>query len=305
MDLGFLNGLYYIKTESMLNEDDYNALKRLQKSFFFKYLKTRNYGYGSTYLTLDNVIKFEKKNLKESIITDMSDDFLINVFNILHDIIGIKMVYKAVKYDLELQLYSSLSSLNKESLIQFFKYGNDKLLPIELKPLFNEISKINSDDDHYVLEMIDKLTFKHYESLVLNKGKKYRPLYEYLQYQKVILNAKNFLKFRIYETDIDNFKYTMLEEKIVGIDKWEDMYQSNLTTSVERMDIYFNQRVADAFKESVELMDGSKFNEALEDYLTDKLKTLSYLDNTIGPILYYVYLKEIEALKVRGLYYDK
>lgn len=304
MDIGFLNGIYYVKTESMLNEDDFNALKRLDKTLFFKYLKTRHYGYRSKYSFLEEIIVQEMINVKEELNALTKSNVLANIIYASHDIANIKIVYKSVKYDMPIATYDRVGSLSIELLIQFFKHDNERLLPNELKPLFASIKKIESPHTQIVLQEIEKKVYDFYEESIKNK-KIYKPLYKYLKLQKVIKNLKTLLKLRTKEASIESFQQAILEEDVIGRVAWLDLFEYNHNDFMNKLFVLFDEEIVGGVQDFITTDNPKYLNEVLSNYLSEKLKVFSYDYETVGPIIYYLYLKEIEMMKVRALYYDK
>lgn len=305
MDVGFLNGIYYVKTESMLKEDDFNTLKRLGRSLFFRYLKTKDYGLNSNYETIDKIIEKELLNVIEELNNTTNNHLITDAFFIDNTLTNIKIAYKEVRENVVAKNFSTLSRVNKEALLEFFKYGNLKLLPLEHQELFKEINKIDlSHEIQNYLQAVEKVTYNYY-SRIIKQDKKYDCLNDYLEQKKVINNLLTFLKFKKRNENINELKDALLEENIIGIDTWLDIYSKNKNEVANKLFIYFNERILTAI--DIFLNEGKidELEEELTEYLTDKIKILSYNSDTLGPIIYYLHLKVEESLKVREYYYEK
>ena len=307
MELGFLNSVYYVKTESLLSDDDFNALKRLEKSLFFRYLKTKDYGYGSKYEELDEIIAQELINTQNEINKILDDTLLTDSFYILHNITNIKIVYKSIKYDTEITNFDNVSSFNKEAIFQALKYQNYKLLPENVIPLFEAINKIDSSNIQFALQEIELLTYRFYEDLINQSKykKQYRALIDYIELEKTISNLTTFLRLRKRNEKISKLEKSLFENKFITKDVWLEIYNKNDRDVINKLHIYFNEELTNAIRVFLDNNDTNKLDQAITKYQTEQIKILSYDDNTVGPIVYYLYLKQLETLKVRKLYYAK
>lgn len=305
MDVTFLNGIYHVKTESMLKEDDFNSLKRLGKSLFFRYLKTKDYGLNSNYESIDKIIEKELLNVKEELDGTTEDNLITDVFYLDNDLTNMKIVFKEISEGVKATNYNNLSRFSKPALTEFFKHGNLKLFESEHQNLFIAINKIDlSLELQDYLQALEKVTYNYYSDITKN-NKKYYPLYLYLENKKVINNLITFLKFKNRKEPIDKLLNALLVEDIIGIDVWKDLYLKYKQEVFNKLLIYFNERIILAIDEFLNKGAIDDLTYELAAYLEDKIKMLSYDDNTIAPIIYYLHLKEQEALKVREYYYAK
>lgn len=302
MDINFLNGIYYIKAESLLGEDDFNALKRFDKNLFLKYLKTRNFGYRSKYSFLEEVVVQEVINVKEELLSLTQDAFLKDAIYCEHDITNIKMAYKSVKYNIPMATYDRIGSLSVEALLEFFKNGNDKLIPEYLRNLLSSFKE--SDDTKEYMQEIERKCYDFYEEQA-KKKKIYRPMYTYLQLQKVAKNVQTLLKLRIRQADLETFKDAILIEEQIGINNWYELYELSDQELIDKIYILFDEKMASGVEDFIKTRDPNYFNDVLIQYLEMNLKVLSYDYDSVGPIIYYLFLKNLEIMKVRTLYYDK
>lgn len=304
MDLNFLNGIYYVKTENMLKEDDFNTLKRLGRPLFFKYLKTKDYGFNSGYLTIDNIIEKELLNTKIELDLTARNNLITDVFYVDNDLTNMKIVYKEIHEGIKSNNFTELSRFEKEALEQFFKYGNLKVLPSEHKELFKSINKIPRDLKlQNYLQELEKVTYNYYTKLTKSK-KGYHVLFKYLELKKVINNLLTFIKFKNRDESLEKLKDALLEESIVGIEEFSLMYLNSNNDILNKLLIYFPNHLTEAIHDYIKTLDTEELDLSISLYLTDEIKSLSYNSDTLGPILYYLHLKELEALRVREFYYE-
>src|SRR5690554_493441 len=288
----------------MLNEDDFNALKRLDEKMFLRYLRTKSYGFNSGYINIDTIIEQEFLNVKKELDEITNSNIISDIFYLEEDLTNMKIVYKEVFYNAKANNFSKMGRFSKEALEQFFKYGNLKLLPKEYEEMFKEINGIFEEDLQDYLQELERVVFNFYTNYV-KSNKKYKVFYNYLEYKKVVGNLKTFLKFKNRNESINKLKKALLDEEIVGRAVWIDLYNEYNNTILNKLATYFNERIVDAAEDF--LLNGN--NEGLRretlDYKTDVLREKSYDSETYAPILYYLHLKQIESYKVRELYYAK
>lgn len=307
MELGFLNGVYYIKSESLLSDDDYNALKRLERSLFFKYLKTKDYGYGSKYDSLDNIISKEMSNVIEELIKNSRETLITDVFFVNHNLTNMKIIYKSINFDLPVNNFDLVGSFSKEALEQFFKYNNDKLISEYARPLFNQISKIKKSDIRQELQEMERLTYDFYEQLIINdkNSKIYKPLYDYFNFQKGLSNLTTFLRLKIRNEDINKLREGLIEENFIGSAVFLEIFEKSNKEIITKLGLYLNTELIDAIENLLNNYELKKFKLAVYKFQKEYIKTLSYDASKVGPIVYFLFLKELETLKVRELYYAK
>ncbi|VEU80141.1 V-type ATPase subunit [Haploplasma axanthum] len=304
MDINFLNGVYNVKVDSMLSDDDFNTLKRLEKSLFFKYLKTKDYGFGSKYHSLDEIIAQEIINTKLELESYTDEKIISFVFYLEHDLTNIKIVFKELKYNVVSTMYDNVGNFPNEALHQFFKYDNKALLPNEVYELFDRIKLIDSKNIQETLQNIEKCVYDFYDEY-LNKKKTYYPLKAYLEYDKVVSNLKTLLRLRNRNTSLNDFKDALLNESIVGIDNWVNAYELPEREMVNKLSMYFDDFVIDGINDFLKNNDANELEYVFLDYYDEKLKELTYDDNSIAAILYYLHLKRVETFKLREMYYEK
>ncbi|MDY0277640.1 MAG: V-type ATPase subunit [Acholeplasma sp.] len=307
MDLGFLNGVYYVKTESMLNEDDFNTLKRLEKNLFFKYLKTRDYGFGSKYVSLDKIIEQELLNVRTEVEGFIDNKLLTNVFYLKTDLTNIKIVYKSVRYDTEIRSFDESGSFSKDALVQAFKYNNTNFIPIEIKPLIEKLIKINDFDTKISLQQIERTTYETYLELISKlKDKALKKiLHDYLKWSITIQNLETFLKIKVQSGSIERLQEALIEDEIISVNTWGHLIDSSNKEVLEKLYVHFNKDVVTAIEDFLSTLDYSEVEKEMTQFFLEVIKKNSYDSNTYGPVIYYLYLKELEALKVRRMYYGK
>ncbi|HHT55470.1 MAG TPA: V-type ATPase subunit [Acholeplasma sp.] len=304
MDLNFLNGIYYVKTENMLNEDDFNALKRLDEKLFIRYLRTKSYGFNSGYLNIESIIEQEFLNVKEELDKITKSNFITDIFYLEEDLTNMKIVYKEVFYKVKSNTFSKMGRFSKEALEQFFKYGNMKLLPKEYEEMFKEINKIKEEDLQDYLQELERVVFNFYTNFS-KSNKKYQVFFNYLEYKKVMDNLKTFLKFKNRNESIEKLKKALLDEEIVGRAVWIDLYNEYNNTILNKLATYFNEGIVAASDEFLNKGNNTDLRKETLNYKTELLKLTSYNNETYAPILYYLHLKQLESYKVRELYYAK
>ena len=287
MDLNFLNGIYYVKTENMLNEDDFNALKRLDEKLFLRYLRTKSYGFNSGYLNIDSIIEQEFLNIKKELDEITNSNIISDIFYLEEDLTNMKIVYKEVFYKAKSSNFSKLGRFSREALEQFFKYGNLKLLPKEYELMFKEINSIKEEDLQEYLQELERVVFNFYTNYV-KSNKKYKVFYNYLEYKKVVDNLKTFLKFKNRNESINKLEKALLDEEILN-----------------KLAVYFNEEIIDAAEDFLNNSSNADLRKETLGYKTAVLREKSYDSETYAPILYYLHLKQLESYKVRELYYAK
>lgn len=304
MDLNFLNGIYYVKTENMLNEDDFNALKRLDEKLFLRYLRTKSYGFNSGYLNIDSIIEQEFLNIKKELDEITNSNIISDIFYLEEDLTNMKIVYKEVFYKAKSSNFSKLGRFSREALEQFFKYGNLKLLPKEYELMFKEINSIKEEDLQEYLQELERVVFNFYTNYV-KSNKKYKVFYNYLEYKKVVDNLKTFLKFKNRNESINKLEKALLDEEIVGRAVWIDLYNEYNNAILNKLAVYFNEEIIDAAEDFLNNSSNADLRKETLGYKTAVLREKSYDSETYAPILYYLHLKQLESYKVRELYYAK
>ena len=305
MDLEFLNGIYHVKTGNILTEDDFNTLKRLGRPMFFRYLRTKDYGHNSGYESIEKIIETELCNVRVELDQTANDNLISDIFFMENDLTNMKIIYKEVATGIKGSNFSRLRRFDQDALYEFFKYGNYKMLPKEHEELFKAINLIPLDYEiQDYLQALEKVTFNYYTKLAKSK-KVYKALVEYLELKKGINNLLTLLKFKYKKANIDLFSNALLEETYVGKDIWLAIYESSNRVILDKLSLYFNVQLTEAISNYIDNHDIEEFRIELSKYVYENIKYLSYNSNTIGPIIYYLYLKEIESLKVRELYYEE
>jgi len=305
MDINFLNGIYSVKTDLILSDDDYNTLKKIDKSLFFKYLKTKDYGFKSNYKKFDNLIESEIASVKLELSSFEKMDLLMAIFYIEHDLINIKIVYKNVKYNIENNHFDVLGNLKFDAIFQAFKNDNFGLLPEFIRKLFMKFNEIKPSNIQNELQEIEKLTYDFYTNYLRAKKDDFsKMLLEFFEYEKAISNLRTFLRLRKRKLESQNLKNALLNENIVGISNWVDAYDLGDYQFIDKISSYFSLYLIDAVSIFLKNNNAYLLEKTLLKYLSEKTLELSYAE-TGGIILHYLHLKKEESFMLRELYYEK
>lgn len=304
LDLNYINGIYYLKTEYILNDDDFNVLKRSDKERFIRYLRSKSYGFNSGYKDVDSIIRKEFSNIKEELDSIVNNTLVTDIFFFEEDITNMKLIYKEVMYNQKTAFYSDLGRFSKEALVEFFKFGNLKLIPSNYHPLFIQISKIVELDLQEYLQRLEKVVNNFYTDFAKSNNK-YKILYEYLEIKKSHDNLKTFMKFKKRNEKIENLEKALLKEDQIGIKTWVSLYTESNNNILNKLRLYFNNKIVESIKDFLQTGNNVHLRYELENIKADYLKSKSYDSETLAPIVYYLYLKLLESRKVREIYYEK
>lgn len=305
MELDFLNGMYHTKINNILTDDDFNTLRRVGRQRFFRYLKTKDFGRNSTYKSIDEIIERDLYNAKEELDSNAKDNFITDIFFLENDLTNMKIIYKEVETGIKANNFSNLNRFEKDALYEFFKHGNYKLLPKEHEQLFIEINKIPLDYEiQDFLQALEVVTYNYYSDLARSK-KVYLGLSKLLEFNKAMSNLRTFLKFRHKGETLEKLKISLLEESFIGIDVFIHIYNKNNLEVVNKLMLYFSANLTNAISEYLTNHNMSELRPALKAFEQNFVKELSYDDKSLGPVLYYLYMKDIQGKKVRELYYEE
>lgn len=297
----FLNGVYQAKMNTLISKDTYESLRNLKGEAFLQHLKELSFGANSRYLNIEDVFNYENKTVKEEINTLSESTIFSDIFYLKNDLTNIKIVYKSIYYDIEIDNFDYNSKFSKEALVEFFKRDNNALLKEKDLEILTKIKNINEKTLKKSLEVIEKTYYTYY----LKKAQEFdNSLYTYLDYQIFVNNLLIFLKLRARNSNKEQFKELLLEESFVGINKWLDLFELNDSEIINYFSIIFLGKLANGINTYFKDGNLKVLKKDLNLYFKNLLLELSYDNNSFGSVTYFLYAKEAEIKTLRRLYYD-
>jgi len=297
----FLNGVYQAKMSNLLSKDTFENLKALSGNAFLNYLKELSFGANSNYEHLEDVFKYENKALKTEVNSLSETNIFSDIFYLKNDLTNIKIVYKSIYYDVLIDDYDQNSKFSIDALTEFFKRDNDALIKDSDLEVLKTIKNIKANSLKKSLEEIEKTYYLHY----LNKAKAFdKSLYNYLAFKVVINNLLVFLKLKDRNASLDLLKSLLLPEDFVGIDMWLELFVANEQQITNFFTNNFYGQLLPGISEYFDNGSVKLIKENLNNYFKNLLLELSYDNNTLGSVTYYLYLKEVEINNVRRSYYE-
>lgn len=297
----FLNGVYQAKMSNLLSKDTFENLKALSGNAFLNYLKELSFGANSNYEHLEDVFKYENKALKTEVNSLSETNIFSDIFYLKNDLTNIKIVYKSIYYDVLIDDYDQNSKFSIDALTEFFKRDNDALIKDSDLEVLKTIKNIKANSLKKSLEEIEKTYYLHY----LNKAKAFdKSLYNYLAFKVVINNLLVFLKLKARNASLDLLKSLLLPEDFVGIDMWLELFVANEQQITNFFTNNFYGQLLPGISEYFDNGSVKLIKENLNNYFKNLLLELSYDNNTLGSVTYYLYLKEVEINNVRRSYYE-
>src|SRR5690554_6015314 len=297
----FLNGVYQAKMSNLLSKDTFENLKALSGNAFLNYLKELSFGANSNYEHLEDVFKYENKALKTEVNSLSETNIFSDIFYLKNDLTNIKIVYKSIYYDVLIDDYDQNSKFSIDALTEFFKRDNDALIKDSDLEVLKTIKNIKANSLKKSLEEIEKTYYLHY----LNKAKAFdKSLYNYLAFKVVINNLLVFLKLKARNASLDLLKSLLLPEDFIGIDMWLELFVANEQQITNFFTNNFYGQLLPGISEYFDNGSVKLIKENLNNYFKNLLLELSYDNNTLGSVTYYLYLKEVEINNVRRSYYE-
>lgn len=297
----FLNGVYQAKMSNLLSKDTFENLKALSGNAFLNYLKELSFGANSNYEHLEDVFKYENKALKTEVNSLSETNIFSDIFYLKNDLTNIKIVYKSIYYDVLIDDFDQNSKFSVDALTEFFKRDNDALIKDSDLEVLKTIKNIKANSLKKSLEEIEKTYYLHY----LNKAKAFdKSLYNYLAFKVVINNLLVFLKLKARNASLDLLKSLLLPEDFVGIDMWLELFVANEQQITNFFTNNFYGQLLPGISEYFDNGSVKLIKENLNNYFKNLLLELSYDNNTLGSVTYYLYLKEVEINNVRRSYYE-
>lgn len=297
----FLNGVYQAKMSNLLSKDTFENLKALSGNAFLNYLKELSFGANSNYEHLEDVFKYENKALKTEVNSLSETNIFSDIFYLKNDLTNIKIVYKSIYYDVLIDDFDQNSKFSVDALTEFFKRDNDALIKDSDLEVLKTIKNIKANSLKKSLEEIEKTYYLHY----LNKAKAFdKSLYNYLAFKVVINNLLVFLKLKARNASLDLLKSLLLPEDFVGIDMWLELFVANEQQITNYFTNNFYGQLLPGISEYFDNGSVKLIKENLNNYFKNLLLELSYDNNTLGSVTYYLYLKEVEINNVRRSYYE-
>lgn len=292
----YLNGIYQAKMNQLIKEEDIN---KLNKSDLLNYLKNLNYGQGSNYLSIDNVISFELKNIRKELNELSGSNLLGDIFFVDEDLVNIKIVYKAVYENVLVENTSIISRFTKHDLFEFFGNNNEAFISNDDIKLLIKIKEVKEESLKKNLELIEKIYYNHILTLVKND---YPLLLSYFLTKNFNHNLLTFLKFK-KRNNID-FNYLLLEQNNFPKSYWLELFELNNDQIIEKLSSTYFGKLTEGLEVFFSTNKTSVLDKVLNDILTDHAQTLSYNLKSVAPVISYLHLKNNEVIKLREAYYE-
>lgn len=297
----YLNGIYQAKSSSIYDDDIFDNLRQLNNEQLFEYLKNDNYGIGSDYNNIDSVIYQELINIRKELESLSGTKLLGDIFYMNSDLINIKIVIKSLEYDLPIENFDPLSKFKIDALVEFFKNGNKSLIQEEDLKILTILSELESVNIKQQLEMIEKTYFDYYYNLVKNK---FPELLVYLDTNNFSRNLLNFIKVRNRNGSKEELESLLLEQSVFDKNNFLDLLNDSNDDVVKTLELYYDGKLVNGLTEFFNGGTLNKLEEAINEVTKDIMQNLNYNHQTLGPVYYYLYLKNYEANKIRGVYYE-
>jgi|SRR5690625_3212065 len=294
----YLSGIYQAKHENLIKKAQVDSLN---KEELINYLKNINYGNGTNYQLLSNILDYELKNVREELNSLSNSNLIGDIFFLKEDLINIKIVYKSIYYNTEIEDYSIVSRFDVNGLEEFFKRGNDSFINTDDLDVFLKLKDVTGDSLKERLEKIEKIYFTYIYNLTKNNLNEFLPYINAVNFNN---NLLTFLKLRNRNDNKEYLKDLLLKQNVFDNSFFVDLFDKTNEQITEALNtVYFGN-----LKEGLEHFFITKNTNILENELTNALtdmsQNISYNLNTLGPVLYYLHLKRNEVNDIRWLYYE-
>lgn len=297
MNKTYLGGIYQAKHENLINKQ---SIENLNKNELINYLKNLNYGNGSNYELLSNILDFELKNIREELNSLSGSNLIGDIFFMKEDLVNIKIAYKSVYYNVDAENSSIVSRFDVSNLIEFFKRNNDSFIKTNDLDVFLKLKEVDGTLKER-LELLEKIYFSHIYNLVNNNLPE---LKDYIDASNFNNNLLTFLKLRNRNDNKEYLNELLLNQSLFDNSFFIELFDKTNDQVTEALNtVYFGK-----LEEGLEHFFLTKNTNILENALFESLKdvalNLSYNLNTVGPVLYYLHLKKNEVMNIRWLYYE-
>lgn len=294
----YLNGIYQSKRNELI---EIEQIKNLNKQELLEHLKNLNYGQGATYLSIDQVLAYEMKNVRTELENLSQDNILGDMFFFKDDLANLKIVFKSIFYDVKIDEYNIVSKYSKDDLIEFFLNSNDLFIKAEDLEIMLEIKSVVGETIKDKLENIEKLYFNYVYSQV---KKKLPALIDYFKTINFNQNLLTFLKLRKRGEEKEVLKDLLLPQNNFPESYWLELFDLPNEQLVEKLNATYFGKLKEGLEHFFITNNTNVLEKILTEILTEDSFRLSYKINTLGPVLNYLNLKVNEVNNIRRLYYE-
>lgn len=294
----YLGGIYQAKHENLIEK---SHIDNLDQSELLAYLKNINYGNGSNGHLLSNILDYELKNVREELNSLSNSNLIGDIFFMKEDLLNIKIVYKSIYYNTLIEDYSIVSRFDVSGLEEFFKRGNDSFISSNDLEIFLKLKDITGDSLKERLEKIEKLYYTHIYNLTKNNLPE---LIEYIDAHNFNNNLLTFLKLRNRNDSKEYLKELLLKQDLLDNSFFIDMFDKSNEQIMEVLSTVYYGRLKEGLEHFFLTKNTNMLEKTLNESLTNVALNLSYNLNSVGPVIYYLHLKQNEVKDIRWLYYE-
>lgn len=309
----FANGLIRSLENRLLTEGDYLQILDLDISNFFNILVEKGYRLhnGKENITFDKLANWERWHYYKLVRNLVENEDELKLFYLQNDFNNLKLM---LKYKI---IYEENPEFDELPLIEFTYYNNKKLYDLVFEGIKEDIDNNIIEFVETILNLKDKpnsktieiLTDLFYYKFMIFLSKKINSdfLFNYFNLAAFFINIKNFLRIKLSNNNIDDFKYCFIPQNISSLSDFIEIWDQDLNAlslKFIKEDFYFS--LNDMILEYVKNKDLSILEKNIDDFLTLYLKeNLQDKIANLEIIFAYCYAKKIELLNLKIIYVGK
>lgn len=301
MDLNFANGYFKAKSTTLLQPQDFNELSSLDEHSFFSHLNNKLIGPLVQDNNIENILVFEKEKLIKDFKIAKLDDYLF-LINLEYDLTNLILLYKEKHFNIDARSYFikdatySYDFLKRAIILEDYE-----LLDDNQKEFFDYLNKLECENDANLLSsLIASHLYKTYYNQFKNKDES---LKKYFNYKITLTNIKTFVRVNKLGLDVSFLKTNLIDLGNIKVKEFVELSLLPNNTVAMRLSNYFYNKDDKAFINYFNDYDLTKVNQVLDNLFLEQIKELDLLEDTLGPVLYYLEMFKLQIRKIKEIFY--